>query len=301
MFTVTGSKWNLQQEIFASDGVAYDGFGYSLALSGYTLVVGAVSHAVGGNIDQGAAYVYTVAGSTWSQQQELIAGDGAREDLFGVSVAMSGNLLVVGGDQHKVGSNDAQGTAYVYTRATLAGSPWSPQQEIAAADGTVDSLYSFTMGLSGDTLIAGAVRQTVGSNATQGTAYIQNISTASAQVYVSVPPYGAIAVPQTFTTTPNVPTSLNVLQADTIASDEPVTLGRVGAVSPSGPTLTQNADGSFTFTSNTTGTYTFTHDVTGAGGTGQQVLLLPPAALSNGDTLAISSNTAVVGIPGRMG
>ena len=77
------------------------------------------------------------------------------------------------------------------------------------------------------------------------------------------------AVPQTFTTYPNAPTSLEVLQADSIASGEPVTLAPGGLVSPSwatGPTLTQNADGSLTFTSSNTGTYTFTHSIEGPGG-----------------------------------
>jgi hypothetical protein len=101
------------------------------------------------------------------------------------------------------------------------------------------------------------------------------------------------AVNESFSTIPNTPTVLNVLQPDTVASNEPVSLLSVSAVSPSGPTLTQNADGSLTFTSAATGTYTFDQTITGTqqemtannGGSGTEF----------GQSVAISGNTAVVG------
>ena len=73
-----------------------DQFGYSVAISGGTALVGAYNHEVGSNTWQGAAYVFTDSGSTWSQQAELTATDGAAYDLFGCSVSLSGATALVG-------------------------------------------------------------------------------------------------------------------------------------------------------------------------------------------------------------
>jgi hypothetical protein len=78
-------SWSQQAELTASDGLAQDGFGCSIAISGNTIVVGAQLHAVGSNQipGQGAAYVFVQSGGMWSQQAELIASDGASWDFFG--------------------------------------------------------------------------------------------------------------------------------------------------------------------------------------------------------------------------
>jgi len=75
-FPVTVDPWIQQQKLTASDGAAGDFFGVSVSVSGDTAVIGASYHAVGGNIQQGAAYVFVRSGGVWSQQQELTASDG---------------------------------------------------------------------------------------------------------------------------------------------------------------------------------------------------------------------------------
>jgi hypothetical protein len=103
------------------------------------------------------------------------------------------------------------------------------------------------------------------------------------------------AVNQSFLTTPQTPTSLEVLQQDNAASNEPVALLSVGAVAPSGPTLTQNADSSLTFASASTGTYTFPYTITGA----QQAIFPGPYTYSGANNgVAVSGSTAVVGAQG---
>jgi hypothetical protein len=78
--------WTQQQKLTASDGVARDDFGWSVAVSGETAVIGAYGRGSG----RGAAYVFVRSGGTWTQQQELTASDGAANDYFGLSVAVSG-------------------------------------------------------------------------------------------------------------------------------------------------------------------------------------------------------------------
>ena len=92
VFVRSGGAWTQQQELTASDGAAGDNFGYSVAVSGDTAVIGAY----GKNSNQGAAYVFVRSGGVWSQQQELTASDGAACDDFGHSVSVSGDTAVIG-------------------------------------------------------------------------------------------------------------------------------------------------------------------------------------------------------------
>jgi len=90
--------WIQQQELTAGDGARGDVFGYSVALSGKTAIIGAAGKTIENNSGQGAAYVYTCSGTpcTWTQKQELTASDGARDDEFGNSVAVSGKTAIIG-------------------------------------------------------------------------------------------------------------------------------------------------------------------------------------------------------------
>ena len=92
------------------------------------------------NTDQGSAYVFVRSGTTWSQQQKLTAGDGATDDLFGLSVAISGETVVVGAHRDDIGANSDQGSAYVFVRS---GTTWSQQQKLTASDGAADDVFGY--------------------------------------------------------------------------------------------------------------------------------------------------------------
>ena len=107
VFTRTGGVWSQQAYVKASNTGASDAFGISVALSGDTLAVGAFeedSTATGVNGDQanngagssGAVYVFTRTGGVWSQQAYVKASNTGASDAFGISVALSGDTLVVG-------------------------------------------------------------------------------------------------------------------------------------------------------------------------------------------------------------
>ena len=96
-----------QAYLKASNTGAADAFGYSVAISGDTVVVGAIredSKATGVNGDQtdnsapgsGAAYVFVRGGGIWSQQAYLKASNTDSGDQFGISLAISGDTVVVG-------------------------------------------------------------------------------------------------------------------------------------------------------------------------------------------------------------
>jgi hypothetical protein len=169
VFTRNGPIWVMQQKLVAADGAASDAFGVSVALDGETALVGAYLASVGGNFRQGAAYVFTRSGASWSQQQKLAAADGAVTDQFGISVALDGETALVGAYRANVGGNASQGAAYVFTRS---GASWSQQQKLAAADGAASDEFGYAVALDGETALIGTYGANVGGNSNQGAAYI---------------------------------------------------------------------------------------------------------------------------------
>src|SRR5262249_10896728 len=100
VFVRSGGIWSEQQKLLASDAAINDQFGSSVAISGETIVVGARNHAGAGGMQQGSAYVFARSDGVWSEQQELLASDARAFDLFGgKSVAISGEMIVVGAER----------------------------------------------------------------------------------------------------------------------------------------------------------------------------------------------------------
>ena len=128
VFVYTSVGWVQQAELIAHDGALQDYFGWAVAISGSTAVIGAPYR----NFGTGAVYVFVRSGDTWSEQAELRAPDGSEYDHFGWSVAVFRTSLVVGA----FGKNTNTGAAYVFVRS---GDTWSQQAELTASDGaTVD-------------------------------------------------------------------------------------------------------------------------------------------------------------------
>jgi hypothetical protein len=140
VFTGSGGTWNQRTELTASDAATGDLFGWAVARYGATAVVGAG----GKNSGTGAVYLYSGSGSTWTQQAELMAPDGAPGDLFGASVAISGSCVVVGRPE------GGTGAAYVFTPS---GSTWTQQTELTAADGLSGQDFGGPVAISGSTAL----------------------------------------------------------------------------------------------------------------------------------------------------
>jgi hypothetical protein len=152
--TIDPLVW-LEQKVTASDGAASDSFGYSVALDGTTAVVGAQAATVGGNLYQGAAYVFTETDGIWSETQKLTASDGAAYDNFGNGVALSGTTVIVGAPDAAVNGNTAQGAAYVFTQS---GGSWSQTEKLLAVDGAASNEFGTSVSIQGDTALIGAIQ-----------------------------------------------------------------------------------------------------------------------------------------------
>lgn len=86
VYTQSGSAWIPQQKLLSNDGKKSDQFGFSVSISGTTLIVGARAANISGNRLQGAVYVFVQSGSAWIQQQKLISSDGKGAKVFFLSL-----------------------------------------------------------------------------------------------------------------------------------------------------------------------------------------------------------------------
>jgi hypothetical protein len=153
------SMWgnHTQTKLMASDAQADDFFGFSCSISsdGNTCVVGGILEDTGGS-SAGAAYIFTRSGSTWTEQQKLMASDAQADDYFGQSCSISsdGNTCVVSARQEDTGGSNA-GAAYIFTRS---GSTWSQQQKLMASDAEANDWFGYSCSISsdGNTCVVGA-------------------------------------------------------------------------------------------------------------------------------------------------
>ena len=156
-----------QAKIQASDKQGSDYFGVSVAISddGNTAIVGAPYEDT--IIDDGAAYIFTRSGASWTQQAKIQASDKQGNDHFGDSVSISsdGNTAIVG-----AGNESYTGAAYIFTRS---GTSWTQQAKIMASDKQQNDYFGRSVSISddGNTAIVGASGEDTGG-ASAGTAYI---------------------------------------------------------------------------------------------------------------------------------
>jgi hypothetical protein len=151
VFRHDGATWFEEDKLIASDARERDDFGSSLALSDDLLVVGA-TEGDGREVDAGAAYVYVHDGSTWFEAAKLTASDGQTLDLFGASVALSGDLIVTGafGDDDL---GNAAGSVYVFR---FDGTTWVEQRQLLPFDGRPLDLFGASVAVAGGVAVVGA-------------------------------------------------------------------------------------------------------------------------------------------------
>ena len=169
VFIRNGTSWTLQAKLTVFDGADGDNFGTSVAISGDTIIVGSVSDNIGTNANQGSAYIFVRNGTAWSQQEKLVANDGAENDNFGKSVAISGETVIIGSYFDQISSNSSQGSAYIFIRN---GTIWTQQAKLTANDGATDDYFGNSVAISGNIAIIAATGDDIGANAEQGSAYI---------------------------------------------------------------------------------------------------------------------------------
>ncbi len=154
IFERNGESWQQVEKLLASNGKADDSFGYSVDISKGIVVVGSWGNDFSGT-DSGLVYVFEQIQGNWKQTGKLIANDTEEFDAFGISVAVSGNKIVVGAS----GKNDKgnySGAGYVFVRAQGNSKNWQQIKRLVAADGAARDFFSDPITISGNTIVAGA-------------------------------------------------------------------------------------------------------------------------------------------------
>jgi len=180
VYTCSAFPCAAPNKLTASDGAANDYFGLGLALRGSTLVVGASQDDIGGNANQGSAYVFTCAGATCTQQDHLTASDGEAGDNFGSAIALSETQVIIGALSDDIGSNPDQGSVYTFDVNTppviMEGNTISPDPFnliLHATDANADTLtWSVSSPASHGTAIASGTGYSKIINYTADTNYV---------------------------------------------------------------------------------------------------------------------------------
>ena len=186
VFVRSGGSWIQEAYLKASNTGGGDRFGFSVAISGETVVVGAKGEASsakgvdppGGGADDtapsaGAAYVFVRSSGSWTPQAYLKASNAEQGDFFGNSVSISGETIVVGApgeDSSAKGVNQDQlnndveesGAAYVFVRS---GGSWSQKAYLKASNTDWFDEFGQSVAISGETIVVGAYGQDSGAGA----------------------------------------------------------------------------------------------------------------------------------------
>jgi hypothetical protein len=149
-------NWGQVKKLTVSGGTGAN-FGRAVAISGDNALVGAHLDSTTASY-AGAAYIFSRdQGGTdnWGQVQKLLASDGVHDDYFGYSVAIEGNLAIVG-VEYDDGPGTNSGAAYVYAQDQGGANNWGQLQKLKADDAAGSDKFGSGVSLSGDYIAVGA-------------------------------------------------------------------------------------------------------------------------------------------------
>lgn len=161
-------EWGQAAKLAAGDPGTEDEFGYSVGISGDTIVVGARYDDDGAD-DSGSAYVFS-SGGAWMETGKPTADDAAENDWFGICVSASGDKAIVGA----YNKNTDYGAAYIYYRNEDGADAWGQVEDasLVSDDLAAGDRFGCAVGISGDTAVVGAGRDHHGAYADAGAAYV---------------------------------------------------------------------------------------------------------------------------------
>jgi outer membrane protein assembly factor BamB len=153
-----------------------DKFGYSVAISGNYAIVSAVGEADAGGAVSGKAYIYnvTTGALVWTLSNPNPYSTSAN-DWFGQAVAISGNYAIVGTSWEDDAGGTMSGKAYIYnvTTGALVWTLSNPNPYSTSAN----DYFGYSVAISGNYAIVGALGEGDVSGAWSGKAYIFNVTT----------------------------------------------------------------------------------------------------------------------------
>jgi VCBS repeat-containing protein len=267
-------------KVLAGDRANAAQFGASIGASRDVVVVGAPKDSLNGGT--GSAYLFGRSqdgSNTWTQIKKLLPTGGAAQDEFGGSVAISGDLAVVGARLSDEKGTSA-GSVYIYYRNQGGLNQWGQMKKLLAPDGFANAVFGTSVAISGDTVVVGA--PVTGQAGTSFGAYVFERNQGGSNQW------GFIA-----RLMPSDPRAFDLFGTSVSIDGDTIVVGSPGWDGPSGGS-----------TPDFGAAYVFSRNQGGAGQWGQVKRLLASDGASNdkfGSAVSVSLDTIVIGAPGADG
>ncbi|MDB6057261.1 MAG: hypothetical protein JWO95_1105, partial [Verrucomicrobiales bacterium] len=174
VYSKFGTNWIFQQQLVPVQATTNDLAGVAVAINNDLLAIGAPGFNTNpGTAGFGSVYIFQLTNGVWGEQARLTAPDGQRGDNFGVSIALSGQSVVIGSSFHSDLGATNNGAVYVFDLTAIG---WQLSGKLLPTDLTNNSFFGQRVAISGETLIAGASSSIVGNANTfaiaPGAAYV---------------------------------------------------------------------------------------------------------------------------------
>jgi hypothetical protein len=149
-----GDNWGEVKKLVAADAASGDEFGFSVAIHGDTIAVGAPFDDDAGS-ETGSVYIFERdlgGGDNWGQAKKLTADDATASDQLGYAVSISMNTLIAGAP----GSGEGTGSAYLFERGLGGAGNWGQVTRLRAGDAEIGGEFGFAVSIDQDTTLVGA-------------------------------------------------------------------------------------------------------------------------------------------------
>jgi hypothetical protein len=169
LFEKPGTGWADMTEtakFTASDGAEYDDLGFSVSISGDTVVVGAPDDDDEGD-HSGSAYLYEMPVGGWADMTEtakFTASDGAEMDCFGYSVSIDGDTVLVGAYGDDAGGLDS-GSAYLFEKPVSGWTSMTETAKLTASAAAEQDAFGISVSIIGDAVAIGSPGDDYGGSA----------------------------------------------------------------------------------------------------------------------------------------
>ncbi|MEW6160821.1 MAG: FG-GAP repeat protein, partial [Verrucomicrobiota bacterium] len=148
-----GGTWSEVQKLTANEGSHNEAFGYAVALSGNSIIIGA-PRAKTASLETGAVYVFERSGVNWIQRERFtpIQIGSTNPPAFGHSIALSSQFALVGAPSIDTPGAQKAGAVFVYVRNTTS---WTVQNILTLHNGREQEAFGFSVALHENTALVG--------------------------------------------------------------------------------------------------------------------------------------------------
>jgi hypothetical protein len=173
VFTRATNTWSQQIKLTANDGTAGSYFGVSVAINNSNIVIGS-SRAVVNGVIKGAAYIFSKVAELWTFQKKLLTDYEGAEGYFGVSVTVSGEVVVVGASQETYGSFIKTGVVHIFKKINNSWVHLGTEMPLTRKENMHFGIHVI---LRNNTLVVTAQNENVGDFIEQGSIYVYKWNT----------------------------------------------------------------------------------------------------------------------------